>query len=338
MPVTREDTVAAYRMLLGREATERETEMWLHVPTVADLRQMFISSTEFQAALAQASAQGRPQPDRLACDLPAISVEWETDSDAQRRLIEHVTETWTTLGREEPHWSVLSNDAFKSRNFERNADWFYESGARDTNLVTAILERYGLSPADLRRAVEYGCGVGRVTPHLAAVFSDLVGIDISESHLSFAGKAIAKNGCNNVHLVLARAPDFGMVAPFDVWFSNIVLQHNPPPIIALILRRMFSLLDPGGVAIFQVTTYAPGYRFNVAEYLGAPKAGAIEIHCLPQRVIFELAHGAGCVPLDVREDSAMGYPWLSNLFVFRKQTWHSAETFCPAARSARNAC
>lgn len=320
MPVTKEDTAAAYRLLLGREASEREASMWMHVPSVADLRRLFMASDEFQLALARAGIRGRSEPDRLSRDIPSISVEWQTDADAQRRLIEHVTQTWTTVGREEPHWSVLSNDAFKSRNMEQNADRFYESGAFDAGLVTAILARYGLVPGDLPRAVEYGCGVGRVTPHLGKAFPELVGIDISESHLALAGEAVAKNGCKNVHLELARAPDFGMSMPFDFWFSYIVLQHNPPPVIAIILKKMFSLLGDGGIAIFQVTTYATGYRFNVSEYLGAPKTGAIEVHCLPQQVIFRLAHDAGCVPLDVREDSAMRYPWLSNLFVFQKQT------------------
>jgi SAM-dependent methyltransferase len=306
-------------MFLGREASEHETNAWLHIPTLADLRRLFIASAEFQSGLARAAAEGRSTHNRPSCDVPAISVEWETDADTQARLVERVAQTWTAIGREEPHWSVLSSEAFKSENIEQNSGRFYESGADDAHLVMAILARCGLSSVDLPRAVEYGCGVGRVTSYLADAFSELVGIDISESHLALAKERVTRNGCNNVRLVLARAPDFGMVAPFDLWFSYIVLQHNPPPIIALVLRKMFSLLAPGGVAIFQVTTYLPGYHFSVAEYLGAPMAGTIEVHCLPQQVIFQLAHDSGCVPLEAREDLAMGYPWLSNLFIFQKQ-------------------
>jgi SAM-dependent methyltransferase len=117
---------------------------------------------------------------------------------------------------------------------------------------------------------------------------------------------------------VARAPDFGMAETFDLWFSHIVLQHNPPPVIANVLRRMFSMLAPGGVAIFQVPTYSPGYRFNAEVYLAEPRQKNIEMHCLPQPVVFKLAAQAGCIPLEVREDLAMGYPWISNIFVFRK--------------------
>jgi hypothetical protein len=118
-------------------------------------------------------------------------------------------------------------------------------------------------------------------------------------------------------------PDFGMDGAFDLWFSRIVLQHNPPPVIAMILRRAFALLSPGGLAIFQVPTYAIGYRFVVKEYLReVGRQHGIEMHVLPQRAILEIAQQAGCTLLEVREDASAGNPgsWLSNMFVFQKST------------------
>jgi len=46
-----------------------------------------------------------------------------------------------------------------------------------------------------------------------------------------------------------------------------VLQHNPPPLIAMILARLLAGLAPGGVAYFQVPVWLPGYRFRVADLL-----------------------------------------------------------------------
>ena len=157
-----------------------------------------------------------------------------------------------------------------------------------------------------------------MTPHLAKEFREVTAIDISESHLAMAREVASASGRQNTRLALARVPEFGMTEPFDLWFSYIVLQHNPPPVIALVLRRMFAMLAAGGIAIFQVPTYAPGYAFDVAKYLAAPKSGTIEVHCLPQSVVFRLADEAGCMPLEMREDEAMGYPWLSNMFVFAR--------------------
>ncbi len=89
----------------------------------------------------------------------------------------------------------------------------------------------------------------------------------------------------------------------------------------MVLRKALSMLAPGGIAIFQVPTYATGYKFNLASCLAAPtNTGTIEVHCLPQPVVFQIAAEAGCVPLEVREDTAMGPPshWLSNTFMFAK--------------------
>jgi SAM-dependent methyltransferase len=317
MPVTKEDVISGYRFLLGREPAEREVTQWLHIQSVSALRDIFLSSPECQGRMR--AKMPSLKRDRLPLDIAPIVIEWETDPDTQGRLVRYVTDTWAALGQTEPHWSVLSTDAFKAANIERTEAAFYASGKTDASRVVATLARHAIRTADLQRVVEYGCGVGRVTPYLAGHFNEVLGVDISESHLSLAQKATSASGRRNIRLALARAPDFGMAEPFDLWFSYIVLQHNPPPVIALVLRRMFQMLAPGGVAIFQIPTYVPGYRFNVGKYLSAPKTGEIEVHCLPQPTVFQIAHDAGCEALEVREDEAMDYPWLSNTFVFRKK-------------------
>jgi SAM-dependent methyltransferase len=315
--VAENEVAAAYRMLLGREPSVDEARLWLAVESVGEIRRIFMESDEFRAMIP--NGKDGPTRDRFPLDVAPIAVEWSTTPHLQDALLSYVTHTWTNLGESEPHWSVLSSDQFKSANIEKHKAEFYASGAVDAGRITAILNRNGAMPADFPHMVEYGCGVGRVTPHLAAIFDDVLGIDISSSHLSLARETLAQSQHTNTKLVLARAPDFGMHEPIDLWFSRIVLQHNTPPIMALVLRRMFSRLVKGGIAIFQVPTYVKGYSFDVAAYLAAPKLNTIEVHCLPQAVVFQLAEEGGCIPLEVREDDDMEYPWLSNTFVFRKR-------------------
>lgn len=319
MPVSKDDVVAAYRLILGREPTDREASEWLHLESVAELRGAFLASGEFRDGLPKVVPAFASAAARLPLDCQPISVEWTTSTGSEKKLVQYVTATWTALGKVEPHWSVLSSPDFKSDRIGETAEVFFESGREDAARIAATLARHGLAPEKFPRMVEYGCGVGRVTPFLAGMFGEVAAIDISESHLDLARQVVARKGCRNVTLTLARAPEFGMRAAFDLWFSHIVLQHNPPPVMALVLQRMFQMLAPGGVAIFQVPTHVPGYRFNVAEYLAAPKDGSIEVHCLPQEAVFQIADAAGCVPLEVREDDAMPPPWLSDVFVFRKK-------------------
>ena len=187
----------------------------------------------------------------------------------------------------------------------------------------AILRRHGFRPKQFPRLLEYGCGVGRVTAYLAHVFDSVCACDISHSHLRQAERTVGKTGATNVSFRLVSLPEFGMHDPFDLWFSRIVLQHNPPPVIAMILQRALTRLNPGGVAVFQVPTYAVNYRFRLDEYLGGASGnGGIEMHVLPQRVIFEIARETCCIPLEIREDASTGHsnPWLSNNIVLQKPT------------------
>ena len=46
--------------------------------------------------------------------------------------------------------------------------------------------------------------------------------------------------------------DLDTLPEFDLFFSMIVLQHNPPPLIALMLEKIAARLRPGGVAVFAV--------------------------------------------------------------------------------------
>jgi hypothetical protein len=111
-----------------------------------------------------------------------------------------------------------------------------------------------------------------------------------------------------------------MAQPFDLWFSFIVLQHNPPPIMAAILRLALKWLVPRGLAVFQIPTYARQYRFEIDSYLeSAPTPGAFELHCLPQSAVFAIAHEADCRIREVFEDSSIGEPdWVSNVIVLEK--------------------
>jgi SAM-dependent methyltransferase len=309
--VSSDDVVAAYRMFLGRLPAEPEIAVWLGTKSVADLRRAFLSSDEF------ATAQKSASQARLTGNLPAADIEWQTDAATAARLLEHTKRTWTALGNERPHWSVLSSDLFLPEQIATNENRFFASGAGDLAALQSALERHG-SP-DEPSVFEYGCGVGRVTAHLAGAFKKVTACDISSSHLELARQTVANR--DNVTFRLVEDADFAMPSEFGIWISYIVLQHNPPPIIAMILSRMFKMLAPGGLAIFQVPTYCLGYRFSVADYLDAGvNSETIEVHCLPQSVIFSLAHEAKCMALEVREDGAMGPPshWLSNTFIFRK--------------------
>ena len=114
------------------------------------------------------------------------------------------------------------------------------------------------------------------------------------------------------------------VPHFDVFFSIIVLQHNPPPLIAYLLKTMLQKLNAGGLAYFQVPTYRYGYSFDAEAYVASePKLGVPEMHVLPQHVILKIAADAGCRPLEVREDPSGNFEMISQRFLLLKGLDHA---------------
>ncbi len=314
--LTTDDVRTAYRLFLGREAeSDAVVEAWRACcPSYDRLRQAFLGSPEFQ------NKNPAPSGRRLLpLNSAALDVEWQADETVLAVLLAHVKVAWTRLGQERPHWSVLSSDYFSPENIGRTEGAFFASGARSRDALLGCLARHKLPVARLQNVFEFGCGLARVTPYLAQSFSRVTACDVSPTHLQIARAVVQRSGLNNISLRLADHPHFAMTEPFDLWCSQLVLQHNPPPVIALILQRCFSLLAPGGVAIFQVPTYAAGYRFNIADYLERlPSYTGIEVHLLPQEVIFRIAHERRCIPLEVWQDELVGPGWTSQTFSFQK--------------------
>lgn len=106
---------------------------------------------------------------------------------------------------------------------------------------------------------------------------------------------------------------------FDVFFSIIVLQHNPPPVMKVLLTKILGKLNPGGVAYFQIPTYALNYEFSARSCLetkNPPKR--VEVHFLPRPELFQIIRSTGCDVLEVREDGAVGAAAISNRLLLRK--------------------
>ena len=320
---TRDDVRAAYRMILGREP-EDEAVLDRHlaqVPTLPALRARFLGSEEFRNG-----NRGVPAPRKTASTVPLVPDPLVMDVEAGgarlAAMLERTGTYWAQVGQEAPHWSVLTNDRFRPERIAETRDAFYATGAEDLDLVRRSLARHGIAPKSLPRCLEFGCGVGRATLALAGMFRSVVGCDISQPHLDLAQREAEQRGITNIawHASTAQGPMPG--GQWDVWYSRLVLQHNPPPIIAHLLRLAFAGLRPGGLAIFQVPAYRQDYGFSIDAYMAETRPPNMEMHVLPQRHVFALAAEAGLEVLDVREDSHLvtSNPalWLSNLYVLRR--------------------
>jgi SAM-dependent methyltransferase len=209
---------------------------------------------------------------------------------------------------------------------------FYATGQGELLRLEAWLRRNSLELKPDLICAEYGCGVGRVTQWLARRFRRVVAFDISEPHLKAAHDYLCRHGVHNIDFVLVRGKaDLQMLSDVDLFHSHIVLQHNPPPIMTEILATAFAGLKKGGYCFFQIPTYSANYSFSMDSYWTDVAANkGMELHCLPQKSVLELARQYEVFPIEIQEtngelwrsrpDGAVGNQsyWISNTFLMMK--------------------
>jgi len=159
---------------------------------------------------------------------------------------------WEQLAAEDPLWAVLSDPARRGNGWDVGE--FLETGEREIAEVLARGEELGL-PAQFGRALDFGCGAGRLTRALAARFDVSVGVDISERMVEEARRLAAdRPGCEfrvDETGDLQQFPD----GSFDLVYSTLVLQHQPSRrLVAAYISEFVRLVAPGGAAVFQLPT------------------------------------------------------------------------------------
>lgn len=256
-----------------------------------------------------------------------LPIERISDRAALLSFFQHIQQTWTKLGETEPHWSVLSAERFKQENLAENIQEFMVSGCHEVDRLFDLLDRKGITLPPQSTCIEYGCGVGRVTRWLSERFYRVVASDISDSHIQLARTYLADEGRRNVGFKsIGSIEDLEKLPPAEFFYSVMVLQHNPPPIIELIVSSLAKALKPGGYGLFQVPTYCDGYSFSVGQYLARlanPMAERnIEMHLLPMDRALKMIHDLGCIPVDVSKNECAGPDYESFSFLIHKPEEH----------------
>lgn len=165
--------------------------------------------------------------------------------------LDQLQDDWTRLGKEDPLWAVYV--APGTRGGKWDVDEFFGLGRREVGGALAELDRLGLAPGR-HRAVDFGCGVGRLSQALAEHVDEVIGLDIAPSMLEKARELDRSGG--RVRFVLNERPDLSVIesGSVDIVYSSLVLQHMPPEFARGYLREFVRVLAPGGVAIFQVAS------------------------------------------------------------------------------------
>lgn len=168
------------------------------------------------------------------------------------RYLEQSRQYWDRHARQDPMWAVLSDPVKKGHKWELQE--FMANGEREIALLMHQLAQLGMDPAPTA-ALDFGCGIGRLTQALARRFDRVTGVDISPGMIGLARElnqyaAAVEYVCTG-ECGLRTLPS----ASYDLIYSNIVLQHVEPHASVEYLHTFFRLLKPGGILVFQLPSH-----------------------------------------------------------------------------------
>ena len=113
-----------------------------------------------------------------------------------------------------------------------------------------------------RRILDFGCGIGDTSQHLAEVYpsAEVVGVDTAAEAVAHAEET---HGSDRVRF--GRVSDLSPGDDFDLCYTNGVFHHIPPSERVEAVRLVHGALAPGGrFALMENNPWNPGARMVMA--------------------------------------------------------------------------
>jgi SAM-dependent methyltransferase len=224
---------------------------------------------------------------------------------------------WDEFGKSDPLWAILTAPDKKGNRW--SVDEFLQTGRDEISALIADLDARALARRR-HRALDFGCGAGRLTHALADHFDQVIGLDIAPSMIDVARRLHA--GVRNVEFRVNASNRLESVESdsVDLVYTLLVLQHIAPRYIREYLAEFVRVLSPGGVLVFQLPAESPlpvvVEGSGLKKILPIPVISMIrkvrrlrefprmEIHGLPRSEVEELLASLGAPVVDVVEDRA----------------------------------
>lgn len=162
-------------------------------------------------------------------------------------------EDWERLAGVDAMWAVLT--APEQRLGGWDAVEFFATGEAEIANVLSVVDGLG-RPLARGSALDFGCGVGRLTRALGGRFDSAVGVDISEAMIAQATRLNeAVEGCE---FRVNAASDLAQFETdsFDFVYSSIVLQHLPSRAdVARYVAEFLRIAKPSGLVVFGISAW-----------------------------------------------------------------------------------
>ena len=176
--------------------------------------------------------------------------------------LKNMVANWTKLGEQDPLWAILTDP--EKRDNKWDVKEFFETGTQQVKQDIAWLKELGVE-IEYGKALDFGCGVGRLTQALTSCFQEVHGADISPTMIESADR-FAEQHKKNIQFFCLHT---GTLADFedntyDFVCSHISLQHISTAFQKQYIKDLFRILAPKGIALLQ-TIHTHGWRALVPD-------------------------------------------------------------------------
>ncbi len=235
---------------------------------------------------------------------------------------------WDQFGRQDPYWAILTHPDKKNNKW--NESDFFQTGRRAVDRYVKIIHR--VDPKfHFGAALDFGCGVGRLTQGLAQHFEHAVGVDIAESMIAQATKRA--HDLDNCTFLQNNQNELALDgATFDFVLSDITLQHMKPQYATRYIVEFFRVVKPGGIIIFQLPSnpdvetrpkrHAARVWTKVAAKLGRSEKSVaepiMEMYWIDVADVVALLRKCGGVIQRIKRNQAAGPTWISYTYIVSK--------------------
>jgi SAM-dependent methyltransferase len=216
---------------------------------------------------------------------------------------------WNQAGQEDPFWAVLGAPDKKGNRWQ--IEEFFKTGVEEIRSLMEYVDSLHM-PIRGSRALDFGCGPGRLTQPLGEYFESVDGVDISPSMIALANQSNRNpdrchfhvNGTNDLRLFEDRT--------FDFIYTTMTLQHIKPRHAKVYLAELIRVLAAGGLMVFQLPTRPatlsgrlkatlPEPLLNLVRLLRYGNHPGFAMYGMPPEAVAELCQRNGATVIDVTE-------------------------------------
>ena len=161
---------------------------------------------------------------------------------------------WEEFGKNEPYYGVLLHDKYRKSNLtEANREEFFRSGIIHVDEILYMIKNHIDPNFFINKALDFGCGVGRITIPLARIAKKVDGVDISQAMLNEAKKNCEHLSIKNVEFFKFNNNLSSFENKYNFIHSYIVFQHIPVKRGKRIFKYLLSCLEDNGIFVAHFT-------------------------------------------------------------------------------------